>query len=172
MKVEKSISMHSHLLKIPCKCQIVTDTKSCNASQFLFRCPSYSIPYSQCCIALNRTKVLVKGSILCLIIYEVTIVEMRSNKWLTNCKERWSWDIWWSFCNKTIVFLTLLNILLRCSWKSSLVSKNIPKCFWVSGWVTMLYVKINEGWGDFWILQEKRTSWDCLLGSGLKLIFH
>ena len=80
--------------------------------------------------------------------------------------------MWWSFCNKPIVLLTLLNMLLRCSWNSSLVSKNIPKCFWVSDWVTILLLKINEGWDSFWILREKRTSWACLLGSGLKVIFH
>ena len=27
MKVEKSVSMHSHALERPCKCKIVTDTK-------------------------------------------------------------------------------------------------------------------------------------------------
>ena len=64
-----------------------------------------------------------------------------------------------------------MNILLRCSWKSSLVSENIPKCFWVSDWVTTLLLKIKEGWDDFWILPEKITCWACLLGSGLKLIF-
>ena len=29
-----------------------------------------------------------------------------------------------------------------------------------------------EGCHVFWILQDKITSWACLLGSGLKLIFH
>ena len=80
--------------------------------------------------------------------------------------------MWCSFHNKPFVLLTLLNILLQCSWKSGLVTKSIPKCFWVSDWVTTLLPKINEGWDDFWILQEKRTSWVSLLGSGLKLIFH
>ena len=80
--------------------------------------------------------------------------------------------MWWSFRNKPIVLLTLLNILFRCSWKSSLVSKNITKCFWVSDWITMLLLKINEGWDDFWILRDKRTSSACFFGSGIKLIFH
>ena len=31
-KVEKSVSMHSYALERPCKRQIVTDAKSCNAS--------------------------------------------------------------------------------------------------------------------------------------------
>ena len=33
MKVEKSVSMHPRTLELPCKCQIVTDTKSHNASR-------------------------------------------------------------------------------------------------------------------------------------------
>ena len=32
MKVEKSISMHLHVFKHPCKCQIMTDAKSRNES--------------------------------------------------------------------------------------------------------------------------------------------
>ena len=35
MKVEKSVSMHSHAFERPCKRQIVTDTKSRNASHML-----------------------------------------------------------------------------------------------------------------------------------------
>ena len=27
-------------------------------------------------------------------------------------------------------------------------------------------------WVDFWSLREKKISWACLLGSGLKLMFH
>ena len=36
MKVEQSVSMYSHALKRPCKCQIVTDPKSHNTSQIYF----------------------------------------------------------------------------------------------------------------------------------------
>ena len=35
MKVEKSVSMHSHAFERPCKRQIVTDPKSRNASQLV-----------------------------------------------------------------------------------------------------------------------------------------
>ena len=35
MKVEKNVSMHSHTLELPCKRQIVTDTKSLNASHIV-----------------------------------------------------------------------------------------------------------------------------------------
>ena len=54
--------------------------------QFLFRCLSYRARYSQYCVVLNRVQFLVKLSVKCLIIYDVTIVEMRSNKGLINCK--------------------------------------------------------------------------------------
>ena len=59
-----------------------------------------------------------------------------------------------------------------CPWKSSVVSKNKPKCFWDTDWVTVLLLKLSVGWVDFWSLREKITSWPCLLGSRLKLIFH
>ena len=35
MKVEKSVSMYLHAFERPCKHQIVTDPKSCNASHML-----------------------------------------------------------------------------------------------------------------------------------------
>ena len=78
----------------------------------------------------------------------------------------------WSLRNKPIVLFTLLSILFKCSWRSNLVSNNIPKCFRVTDWVTMLLLKLNVGWVDFWSLWEKITSWAGLLGSGLKPIFH
>ena len=61
---------------------------------------------------------------------------------------------------------------LKCPWKSSLVSKSIPKGFWVTDWVTVLLWKLNVGWVDFGSLLEKITSWACLLGSVLKFIFY
>ena len=37
MKVEKSISMHLHASERPCKCQIVTDTRSHNMSRIYIK---------------------------------------------------------------------------------------------------------------------------------------
>ena len=51
-------------------------------------------------------------------------------------------------------------------------SNSIPKCFWVTDWVTAFLSKLNVGWVDFWSLREKITSWACLLEPELKLIFH
>ena len=42
MKVEKNVSMHSHAFERLCKRQIVTDTKSCNASHMYAK--GYSDP--------------------------------------------------------------------------------------------------------------------------------
>ena len=43
MKVDKSVSMHSHTLELPCKRQIVTDTKSSNASHIWKACLAFSL---------------------------------------------------------------------------------------------------------------------------------
>ena len=37
VKVEKSVGMPSHAFERPCKCQILTDPKSCNTSQISFQ---------------------------------------------------------------------------------------------------------------------------------------
>ena len=50
----------------------------------------------------------------------------------------------------------------------TLLSKNIPKCFWVIDWITMLLLKLNGGWAHFWILQEKRTFMILLIGVWIK----
>ena len=33
---------------------------------------------------------------------------------------------------------------LKCFLESSFVPKNIPKCFWVMAWITMLLIKSNR----------------------------
>ena len=71
-----------------------------------------------------------------------------------------------------MVLFILLTIVLRCSSKFSLQSKNIPRCFCNATWWTGLSLKINVEWLVFVILRENITSWACLIGSVLKLIFH
>ena len=53
-----------------------------------------------------------------------------------------------------------------------LTSNVTLRCFWEEVWKTLLLLKTKDGCGSFFILQLKITSWACLLGSGLKLIFH
>ena len=76
----------------------------------------------------------------------------------------------WSFRNRPIILLTEYTLEIILEIQHSI--RNHSKCFWVIDWVTMLLLTINESWDDFLILRKKRTSWGCLLGSWLKLIFH
>lgn len=77
--------------------------------------------------------------------------------------------------SKTIVLTNYCLVYVmkfRCPWKPSLASKNIPKCFFIADWATVLLLKPNGGWVDFWSLRKMIASLACLLGSGLKLIFY
>ena len=78
----------------------------------------------------------------------------------------------WSLRNSPMNLLTLSVVFFKCLPKFDLSSKNIPRCFWYRFWFTGILLKINTGWFGFLILREKMTSWACLEGSGLKLIFH
>ena len=64
------------------------------------------------------------------------------------------------------------TVVLRCSSKFSLQSKSISRCFCHATWRTEFSLKINARWLVLVILREKISSWGCLRGSGLKLIFH
>ena len=83
--------------------------------------------------------------------------------------------LYWRFCNflnNQIVLLILLSLSLRCFWKSSLVSKTIPRSLWFVDWMTTVLLKFDDGWFGLLSFLEKISSCACLLGSGLKLIFH
>ena len=81
-------------------------------------------------------------------------------------------NIFYNFLNNLIVWVILLSLCLRCSWKSSLLSKIISRCLWFVDWMTIVLLKFNDGWFGLLSFLEKITSCACLLGSGLKLIFH
>ena len=61
-----------------------------------------------------------------------------------------------------MILFILLTIVLRCSLKFSLQSKNILRCFCNTTWWTGLSLKINFRWLVLVILREKITSWACL----------
>ena len=48
----------------------------------------------------------------------------------------------------------------------------MPRCFWYVDSVTFVLLNIKEGWGSFFILRLKMTSWACLVEPGIKFIFH
>ena len=111
----------------------------------------------------------IKWAIICFVVYDVTIIKMGSNKWFYIVS---SGALVNNFCNFLIVLLILLSLSLRCSWKSRLVSKIIPRCLWFVDWMTTVLSKFNDGWFGLLSSLEEITSCACLLGSGLKLIFH
>ena len=73
-----------------------------------------------------------------------------------------------SLHKRPTIFLTLAN--LRCSSNVNFKSMT-PRCFWEKVWETLM-LKTKGGWVDLFDLQLRMASWACLLGSGLKLIFH
>ena len=76
----------------------------------------------------------------------------------------------WCLRISAIVLLTFLKVISRFSLKSNLESKTIiPRCFWDSVKLTVLWFKIELPFWSFWL---KITSCACLVGSGLELIFH
>ena len=78
----------------------------------------------------------------------------------------------WSLRNNHF-FTLLFTFLFRCSWKFDLVSRcYIPRWFWEGTCWTELWLKQTWLWFIFWSFFENRSSWACLLRSGLKFIFH
>ena len=80
--------------------------------------------------------------------------------------------MFWSFRRWPIVLFTLFCTFFRCKLKSNLVSNTIPRCLWVDDDLTKFWLKYDGGWLILLIFLLKITSWACLLGSGLNIIFH
>ena len=78
----------------------------------------------------------------------------------------------WSLRSSQMVLSALLVIFSRCYWKFNLVSKSIPKCFWEGDCFKRLWLKYIEPLFRFWGFLGNITSWACLVGWGLKLVFH
>ena len=78
----------------------------------------------------------------------------------------------WNFRNRPIVLFTLAEIVLIWMSKNNSESKCKPKCFWESALLTGMLLKNVLRWIFLLVFLLKMTSWSCLVGSGLKLIFH
>ena len=78
----------------------------------------------------------------------------------------------WSLERSTIALLNFLKIISSCYLKSNLERKTIPRCLWDSVRLKVLWLKIKHGWFVFWSFRLKIISCVCLVGSGLKFIFH
>ena len=77
-----------------------------------------------------------------------------------------------SLCKRRTALSTLADTLCRYSSNVDMKSNMAPSCFWEKVWETILLLKTKGGRVNHFDLQLKITFWACLLGSGLKLIFH
>ena len=80
--------------------------------------------------------------------------------------------IFCNFHNSSMVLLILFDIFVKCSSNVNLLSSVNPKYFCDNAWERLSLLKRKGGWKTLYSLQEKITSWVCLLRSRLKLIFH
>ena len=80
----------------------------------------------------------------------------------------------WSLQSKPLVWFTLVDIVLRCCSKFSLLPKINPRCFCNELSWTRLLLKSSTGWLVLVCVFYRKlyTSCACLRRSGLKLIFH
>ena len=115
---------------------------------------------------------MVKWAIICLFVYNVTLIKMRSINDFYIVSSGALINIFHNFLNNPIVLMILLSLSLRSSWKSSLISKIIHRCLWFVDWMTTVLLKLNDGWFGLLSFLEKLNSCACLLGPELKLIFH
>ena len=79
------------------------------------------------------------------------------------------------FCSlrrSSIVLLILVVTIFIWFSDVNLESSMMPRCFWYIDWVTFVLLNTKGGWGSFFVLRLKMTSWACLVGSGLKFDFH
>ena len=115
---------------------------------------------------------MTKWGIICFVVHDIAIIKMGLINDLYIVSREGLVNIFCNFLNNPIVLMILLSLSLRCSWKSSLVSKIITVCSWIVDWMTTVLLKFNDGWFGLLSFLENITSCACLLGSGLKLNFH
>ena len=79
------------------------------------------------------------------------------------------------FCNfrrSPKVMFVFKNTIFRYLWSIDLVSSIIPRWFWDDDWEPLELLNSSGGSYISFALRLKMTSWACLVGSELKLIFH
>ena len=108
---------------------------------------SKSFCYCQNSTALIRLEFFVKRRIVTLVINNISVVEMTTDKCLINSKEWWSWKYRWNLRSDRIDLLTLDKISLICSLKVDFESKTNPKCFWAGQRLKELLLNVIDGWG-------------------------
>ena len=115
--------------------------------------------------------ILMKWSVLCLIINYVSTVRCDRTNDLKIVINDVLGKVFWSLQRRPIVLFALFCTFFRWELKSNLVSNTIPRCLWVDDYLSKFWLKYNGEWSILLIFLLKITSWACLLGSGLNLIF-
>ena len=80
--------------------------------------------------------------------------------------------IFWWLQSSCYIYSFFFFFFWICSLKLNLLYSNSPKCLWVEQVTTFALLNVTEREFSLFDFFEKYTSWACLLGSGLKWIFH
>ena len=108
-----------------------------------------------------------KWGITCFVIYDYMMPP--ESRWalikdLYIVSTRFLVNFLFNFLNNPVFLLVLLTLYFRCSWKSSLVSEIITRCFWDLRWMTTVSLKFNGDWFGLLSFLEKELSksvcWD------------
>ena len=119
--------------------------------------------YFQASIVLKQVKFMVERSIAGFAIYYIIIIETRLLKLILV-----KGFTFFGF----MVLLIFDAIIFRCLLSLNCSSSIILRCFWDGNCETLMLLKNDNGWFIFFDFRLKMTSWACLLGFGLKFIFH
>ena len=105
------------------------DSKPNRCVQIILRCFFYGNCNCKGGIVLNSFNFLSETFIIWLVIYYITVVQMRSHKWFIYCNNRMSGRDLLSFLMINIRFIALDIYSLIWRLKFRVSSKCIPKCF-------------------------------------------
>ena len=135
-------------------------------------CFSNSTSNCKSSIVLNLLRFAAEAFIVGLIINCITIIKMRSNKWLMYSNKSVSWKSVLVLYHSNTPLLAFDVFSLICWRKFSFSSRYIPRCFWQAVCATRASLKYTMWWSVFLYFREKITFCVCLVISGLKDIFH
>ena len=78
----------------------------------------------------------------------------------------------WSLHNRPMVLFISLSTSFWCSSNDKRIASIILLSLSLKNYICSTSVKVKGGWESLLTFLLKITSWPCLLGPGLKLIFH
>ena len=122
---------------------------------FVSRRPSYGFSYSHCGVILKWFQFSVKKLTKCFIIYCISVILVRPNEWLINCKKCRSWKDILEFENNTDSLIYLWLYFVKMIYKIYHFISCTPKGFGKFVWSTGMLLKVRGGWDAINIWREK-----------------